>query len=177
MSFDEQPILGVEPLVQRALRASFAPRVLDLWIEGVEPALSVRQVSIREQISDLFSIAIIARSPRPDLDLEAMLFQPSSLTLTHHGFRTYTGLCAGAVVVFGGAPCDAMPRSGPPLPCVDHPNEAAEREFVTRVRVTHEGRTGAVTLRDVDFRHPALALAAQAAQPEGLLEHYRYTPG
>src|SRR4051812_13505791 len=76
MSCDEQPTLGVEPIVQKALRASFAPPALDLWIEGVEPALSVRHVSIREQLSDLFSIAIIARSSRPDLDLETTLFQP-----------------------------------------------------------------------------------------------------
>src|SRR5439155_1451394 len=66
---------------------------------------------------------------------------------------------AGAMVVFTEAPCDAPPRPGPPLSYADHPNGAAEREFVTRVRVTHEGRTSAVMLRDVDFRHPALALA------------------
>src|SRR3954468_685750 len=96
MSYDEQPMLGVEPIVQRALRASFAPRALDLWIEGVEPALSVRQISVREQLSDLFSIAIVARLPRADLDLEAMLFRPASLTIMRCGVRTYTGLCASA---------------------------------------------------------------------------------
>ena len=36
---------------------------LELWIDGVEPALSVRHISVREQLSDLFSVTILARSP------------------------------------------------------------------------------------------------------------------
>src|SRR6185503_9746621 len=59
MSYDEQPVLDGEPMVQKAARTSFAPRALDLWIEGVEPALSVRHVSVREQLSDLFSLTIL----------------------------------------------------------------------------------------------------------------------
>src|SRR5262245_46293937 len=69
---------------------------LQLWIEGVEPALSVRHISVREQLSDLFSVTILARSPRPDLDLEAMLFRPACLSIHHHDVRRYSGVCASA---------------------------------------------------------------------------------
>src|SRR5258706_4791580 len=96
MSFDEQPMLGVEPLMQKALRSSFAPRALDLWIEGVEPALSVRRVSLRGQISNLFSLTIVAPSPPADFDLEAMLFLPASFTIIHRRVRASTRVFAAA---------------------------------------------------------------------------------
>src|SRR5262245_24482211 len=75
---------------------SGTPAALQLWIDGVEPALSVRHISVREQLSDLFSVTILARSPRPDLDVEAMLFRPACLSIHHHGSRRYAGLCASA---------------------------------------------------------------------------------
>jgi type VI secretion system secreted protein VgrG len=45
---------------------------------------------------------------------------------------------------------------------VDHPNKASEKEFVTKVRLSHEVRPGAQTLRDYDFRNPAFPLFAEA---------------
>src|SRR4051812_18411566 len=96
MSYYEKQTPSGEATVRRSLAPGLPPVPLQLWIEGVEPALSVRQISLREQLSDLFSITIVARSPRWDLDLEAMIFRPARLTMTHRDLRAYTGLCASA---------------------------------------------------------------------------------
>ncbi|WP_441287330.1 type VI secretion system Vgr family protein [Sorangium sp. KYC3313] len=71
-------------------------------------------------------------------------------------------------------------RPGPPLPYVDNPLETAEREFVTRVRLGHEVRPGASTIRGHDFRKPSFALTGEAPAapaPEAKYEQYRYEPG
>jgi type VI secretion system secreted protein VgrG len=63
---------------------------------------------------------------------------------------------------------------------VDNPSEAAEQEFVTKVRLSHEVRPGASALRDYDFRNPAFNLlgeAPKAGGPEEQLERYHYHPG
>jgi len=68
----------------------------------------------------------------------------------------------------------------PLLPYVDNPNQASEKEYVTRVRLSHEVRPGAHTLRDYDFRNPGFPLFAEApkaAAPEDFYEQYQYTPG
>ncbi len=71
------------------------------------------------------------------------------------------------------------PRKGPPLPYVDNPNEAAEKEYLTRVRLAREVRPGAYAIRDHDFRSPGFALFGEAAKASGeeRLEQYHYTPG
>lgn len=71
-------------------------------------------------------------------------------------------------------------RAAPPIKYVDNPNEASEKEFVTRVRLSHEVRPGAHAIRDHDFRKPGYALfgkAPKAAPPEDVLEQYHYAPG
>jgi type VI secretion system secreted protein VgrG len=76
-------------------------------------------------------------------------------------------------------------RVGLPIPYVDNPNQAANREFVQHVRLTQEVRPGAFTLRDFDFRRkPDYQLfgKALASQPESALreqkyEQYVYEPG
>jgi type VI secretion system secreted protein VgrG len=71
-------------------------------------------------------------------------------------------------------------RGGGPIPAVDNPNQAAEAEFVTHVRLSHEVRPGAHTVRDYDFRRPGFALfgeAPKAAPPEDKYEQYEYRPG
>ena len=45
---------------------------------------------------------------------------------------------------------------------MDNPNQAAEQEYVTQVRLGHEVRPGATTLADYDFRDPALKLVTGA---------------
>jgi type VI secretion system secreted protein VgrG len=71
----------------------------------------------------------------------------------------------------------ASPRS-PALRWVDNPNEAAEREFITKVRIAHEVRPGAYTIRDYDFRRPSYTLSGEA-EPAGEARHeqYHYRPG
>lgn len=73
---------------------------LELWIEGVEPALSVRRFDIREGLSELFRISVTACSPRADLDLDDIILKPASFSMTAGwafvlgaGGRRYIGLC------------------------------------------------------------------------------------
>ena len=71
------------------------------------------------------------------------------------------------------------PRQAPPIHYVDNPNEAAEMEYVTKLRLTREVRPGAHTIRDYDFRAPAFELLCESPKkaPEGKYEQYHYLPG
>ncbi len=63
---------------------------------------------------------------------------------------------------------------------VDNPTVAAEREYVTAVRLSHEVRPGAHAIRDTDFRRPAFNLLGEApksAAPEDRYEQFHYLPG
>ena len=74
----------------------------------------------------------------------------------------------------------AAPRPSAALPYVDNPNQAAQREHVTRVRMGHEVRPGAHTIVDYDFRRPGLKLLAagrKATNEEGGYEQFQYRPG
>ncbi len=71
------------------------------------------------------------------------------------------------------------PRAGE-VPYVDNPNEAAQKEFVTRVQFSHAVRPGAFTIADYDRRRPSFTLSGEApkgASPEAGYEQYRYAPG
>jgi type VI secretion system secreted protein VgrG len=263
-----------------------AMATLELCIEGIEPALSVRRFSVREGVSELFDVSVVACSPRADLDLDDVVLKPASFAIAAGwafvrggGSRSYSGLCASieqvhaeptglstyairiaprswlltlnrnyrifqhasipdivtrildersithvwridrgahpkldykvqygesdfaflcrlceeagitftlrvdesgqSILVLDDAPWVAELR-GPPVAYVDNPNEAAEQEFVTRVRALREGRAGAAVLRDYDFRNPSLVLAEQASLAcpgETLLERCFYEPG
>jgi type VI secretion system secreted protein VgrG len=67
----------------------------------------------------------------------------------------------------------------PPLPFFDHMTQAAEREFVTKVRVARDVRPGKVTLRDYDPRRPRHELfgKAEEGKSEAKYEQYSYQPG
>ncbi|MFT3764626.1 MAG: type VI secretion system tip protein TssI/VgrG [Minicystis sp.] len=85
----------------------------------------------------------------------------------------------GSVLTFGDKLQLNPPRAAT-IPYGDNPNQAAEKEFVTNLRLSHEVRPGGHTLRDYDFRNPAFALfgeAAKAPGPEDLYEQYHYRPG
>lgn len=74
----------------------------------------------------------------------------------------------------------AAPVRSAVLPYVDNPNEAAEKEYVSEVRLAHEVRPGAFAYRDHDFRNPSFPLLAEApriAAPEDRYEQYHYAPG
>ncbi|AKT43487.1 type VI secretion system Vgr family protein [Chondromyces crocatus] len=70
-------------------------------------------------------------------------------------------------------------RGGGPLPYVEEPNQESEKEFATRVRLSHEVRPGVHTMRDYDFRRPSYELFGQstpAPSPEDRYEQYHYHP-
>jgi type VI secretion system secreted protein VgrG len=86
----------------------------------------------------------------------------------------------GSLLVLGDRLHAAPARSAPPIGYRDEPPQAAEKEFVTRVRISHEVRPGAHTLRDYDYRNPALpphGEAPKAESPEDFYEQYHYRPG
>lgn len=84
-------------------------------------------------------------------------------------------------LVLADRPHGTEPRTGGPLRYVDHPNESAEREFITDVCLLRQVSPLCHTLRDVDFRHdPAFALFSHAVADkpvEGALERYDVLPG
>jgi type VI secretion system secreted protein VgrG len=90
-----------------------------------------------------------------------------------------------SILVFDDKPTLAESRIGLPIPYVDTPNQAAQREFVQHVRITQEVRPGAMTFRDFDFRRKpdyqlfgnALAVAPESAVREQRYEQYVYEPG
>jgi type VI secretion system secreted protein VgrG len=86
----------------------------------------------------------------------------------------------GSLLTFSDKLQSGQARSGPPVHFVDNPNQAAEKEFVTHVRIAHEVKPGASTFRDYDFRNPAFQLfgeATKAPAPEDKYEQYTYDPG
>ncbi len=87
---------------------------------------------------------------------------------------------AGSELVIGDHLHGAEMRSAPPIPYHDNPTQAAEREYLTRIRLSHEVRPGAYTIRDHDFRNPEAALFVEAPKdpaPEDRYEQYHYQPG
>ena len=264
---------------------------LDLSFASGESSLSVRRLTVQEGICTLFDVSILARSPEPSLDLEALVGKSASLrtvagivNTTSSGTRTWTGICAWAEQVQGLPPapgekplstyqfrivpnlwlltqrvgnriyqhlsipdivdkllgewsvdatwkvdrglypkleykaqygetdyaffCRLLEEAGiafnfpddehkgthltlldkpqtesprgTAIHYVDNPNQASEKEFVTNIRLHHEVRPGAYTLRDYDFRNPAFALFGEAPKtpgPEQAYEQYHYRPG
>ncbi len=87
---------------------------------------------------------------------------------------------SGTTLIFADRIQTNPARGGPPIPYVDNPNEAAEKEFISRVRFGREVRPGAATFRDYDPRKPDLALFAKAEPKggiEGRMEQYHYDAG
>ncbi len=86
---------------------------------------------------------------------------------------------AGTTLVLADALQDGAPRL-PLLTFTDNPNQAAEKEFVAKVKLAHEVRPGAAALRDFDLRRPAtppLGEATKAPSPEDRYEQHSYIPG
>ena len=87
---------------------------------------------------------------------------------------------AGSKLTLGDKLEANAPRPGGGLPFVDNPNQAAEMEFVSNLRLSHEVRPGAFAIRDYDFRNPSFPLfgeAPKAGAPEDRYEQYHYQPG
>jgi type VI secretion system secreted protein VgrG len=73
---------------------------LELLFASGEDSLSVRSFLVEEKISSLFRVSITARSPRDDLDLDAIVGQPASFRVVRgvvHALanvRAWTGVCS-----------------------------------------------------------------------------------
>jgi type VI secretion system secreted protein VgrG len=78
--------------------------VLDLSLACGE-RLRVHQFSVREAVSSLFDVRVLARSPDPCVDLKAIVGQPAALRITsgynfaREGERLWSGLCHHARLV------------------------------------------------------------------------------
>jgi uncharacterized protein involved in type VI secretion and phage assembly len=87
----------------------------------------------------------------------------------------------GSTVVLHDAPHTREPREGGPIAHVESPNQSAEREFITGVRLAQQVRPGKFTLRDHDFRRiPRFELLGGKSAGHSIedqLEHYVYAPG
>ncbi len=87
----------------------------------------------------------------------------------------------GSVLTFNDQPHKADPRPGGPILFFDSPNHPGS-EVVQGVRISHDIRPGALTIRDFDFRRkPDFPLYGKAtpagAAPEDKYEQYHYKPG
>ncbi|EYF01419.1 type VI secretion system Vgr family protein [Chondromyces apiculatus] len=86
----------------------------------------------------------------------------------------------GSALIFGDRLQGNQPRAGKPIPFVDDPNEAAEQEFVSEIRMSREVKPGAHQVVDYDMRHPDFQLASDVpavSGPEGRYEQYYYDAG
>jgi type VI secretion system secreted protein VgrG len=85
----------------------------------------------------------------------------------------------GKKIVLGDKLQEGPVRGGAPITYVDNPSTAAEQEFVSKVRLAHEVRPGAHTIRDYDFRRPSFPLFGEAPKATGVeagYEQYHYQP-
>ncbi len=84
-------------------------------------------------------------------------------------------------LIFADKPQSRNARLGGPIIYTDNPNQEAEKEFVSRVRLTHVVRPGKVTMRDYDFRrkpeYELFGKSPAASGPEEFYEQYHYRPG
>jgi type VI secretion system secreted protein VgrG len=92
---------------------------------------------------------------------------------------TFTDDDEGKTVTLGDKLHENEPRKGAPLHFLDEPMRALDKEWVTNVRLSHEVRPGAHTVRDYDFRRPSFSLFGEAPKAQGIeakLEQYQYEP-
>jgi type VI secretion system secreted protein VgrG len=255
--------------------------ILELSFTSKEDSLSVRRFAVREEISGLFEVTVLARSPLDEIDLEGIVGQGAGFALNSGvahlttTTRVWTGICshmelvhaeptglstysltivpalwrttlrrnnrifqhltipeivslvltewqiepelrltaqylkheyraqydetdfafinrlleeAGiayffthdgpkSVLVLSDDPTTGDAR--PPLHFVDNPNQSAEREFVTKVKLAQKVKPGRFTIRDFDFRNKldAQLFAEARAATEATYEQYLYEPG
>ena len=255
--------------------------LLELSFASGEDSLSVRHFAVREEISSLFEVDVLARSPLEEIDLEGIVdngagfgFNSGVVFLTTTN-RVWTGICshmeliqteasglstyflkivpsfwrttlrrnnrifqhqtipaivqkvlaewqitpelklsasyptheyrvqygetdfafvcrlleeAGITYFFTHEPPQTKlvltdqptaPGARPTLPYVDNPNQEAEKEFVTKVKLTQKVKPGRFTFRDFDFRNQLdYQLFTEArAKTEIAYEQYHYDPG
>jgi type VI secretion system secreted protein VgrG len=188
VSYIEQ--VQAEPTGLSTYRLRLAP---DLWLLGHRRNHRIFQhLSIPDIADEIFgewSIApvwTIDRASYPKLELKIQygesdlaflcrLFEEAGIA-----FFFANDTAGGSALTLSDALHTTPPRAGDPLPYVDNPNQASEKEFVTHVRIAHEVRPGGYVYRDHDFRNPTFTLlgdAPHAPAPEDRYEQYHYRPG
>ena len=255
---------------------------LELSFTSKEDSLSVRHFAVREAISGLFEVSILARSPHDEIDLEGIVGQGAGFALDSGVIhltttkRIWTGICSHMELVqaeptglstyfltivpalwrttlrrnnrifqhltipeivtkvltewqiepeqrlsavylkheyrvqYGETDFAFISRlleeagiayfftpDGPqtklvlsdepttgaaraPLPFVDNPSQAAEKEFISKVKLVQRVKPGRLTVRDFDFRNRLdyqLFSEAKATASEQPYEQYSYQPG
>ena len=74
-----------------ALQSILGAQLLSVTVASGD-ALDVRQFSVEERISSLFTVSIVAMSKNESLDFDTVVGQPASFTLRHAaGERTWRG--------------------------------------------------------------------------------------
>lgn len=74
--------------------------LLELSFESGDDSLSVRQFSVHEAMSGLFSVSVVARSPNDDIDFESIVGRKASLRIANGlrfalaGARAFHGICS-----------------------------------------------------------------------------------
>ena len=74
--------------------------ILELSFASKEDSLSVRRFAVREAISELFEITVLARSPHDEIDLESIVGQGAGFALNSGvahltaPTRAWTGICS-----------------------------------------------------------------------------------
>ena len=108
-----------------------------------------------------------------DLDFLSRILEEAGITYLFEEHEV-----KGSTLVLLDAPQSAASRG--PIAYEDEPTEAAEKEFITSMRIAQGMAPGAATVRDYDFRRPSFPLLGSArveSSVEGRLEQYHYLPG
>ncbi|MFT3766437.1 MAG: type VI secretion system tip protein TssI/VgrG [Minicystis sp.] len=142
-----------------------AAGLLDLW--SIEHALAVEPEAHPK-------LPYKVQYGESDYAFFCRILEEAGIAFTFPEGREGHGVITLADRLHAGAPRSA------PIAYEPSPNEAAEREFITDVRLEGEVRPGAYIIRDYDLRKPDLLLAGEAEKapaPEARLEQYHYRPG
>lgn len=94
-----------------------------------------------------------------------------------HGYIDKDGV---STLTFTDEPTSKPLREAGAIKYDDNPADAAQVDYIRRLRLFHEVRPGAFTLVDYDFRNPnkqLLGEGAKAAGADGFYERYEYRPG
>jgi type VI secretion system secreted protein VgrG len=140
-------------------------RVLSAW--SIDPVWSID----RSRYPKLWYKAQYGES---DLAFVGRLLEEAGIAFTFATGRGGDGAPIFADALHAGTARD------PALPWFDSPSDAADREHVTDLVLSHEVRPGAYTIRDHDLRNPAFPLFGETRGPgdvEARLEQYVYDPG
>lgn len=91
--------------------------IVELSFASGEHSLSVRKFTVHESMSNLFSVALEARSPNEDVDLESIVGKPalfriaSGVAWAHLDTRVWTGIVSEMELIAWSPPGSRRTRS------------------------------------------------------------------